>query len=170
MASPFTFISSELCEQLTPLTGVFFRMLKECRASGLSSGGPELDELPQLFNILRGDMSFVGPRPLLPKDQPKEFGARLLVRPGLTGWAQVVGGREITPEDKAVLDVWYVRNAGLLLDLKVVARTIPIVLFGERISRSLIDRAWQDLTDLGIAKAEFTPGIGNSLHLAKSEL
>jgi lipopolysaccharide/colanic/teichoic acid biosynthesis glycosyltransferase len=129
-----------------------------------------LDELPQLFNILRGDMSFVGPRPLLPKDQPKEFGARLLVRPGLTGWAQVVGGRDITPEDKAVLDVWYVRNAGLFLDLKVAARTIPIVLFGERISRSLIDRAWQELTDLGIAKAEFTPGLKNSLHLAKSDL
>jgi lipopolysaccharide/colanic/teichoic acid biosynthesis glycosyltransferase len=129
-----------------------------------------LDELPQLFNILRGDMSFVGPRPLLPKDQPKEFGARLLVRPGLTGWAQVVGGRDITPEDKAVLDVWYVRNAGLLLDLKVAVRTIPIVLFGERISRSLIDRAWQELTDLGIAKAEFTPGLRNSLHLAKSDL
>ena len=130
----------------------------------------KLDELPQLFNILRGDMSFVGPRPLLPKDQPKEFGARLLVRPGLTGWAQVVGGRDITPEDKAVLDVWYVRNAGVLLDLKVAARTIPIVLFGERISRSLIDRAWQDLTDLGIAKADFTPGLRNTLHLAKSEL
>ena len=98
-----------------------------------------LDELPQLINILRGDMSFVGPRPLLPKDQPKEFGARLLVRPGLTGWAQVVGGRDITPEDKAVLDVWYVRNACLLLDLKVAVRTIPMVLFGERISRSNLD-------------------------------
>jgi lipopolysaccharide/colanic/teichoic acid biosynthesis glycosyltransferase len=126
--------------------------------------------LPQLFNILRGDMSFVGPRPLLLRDQPKELGARLLVRPGLTGWAQVVGGRDITPEDKAVLDLWYVRNAGLLLDLKVAARTIPIVLFGERISRSLIDRAWQDLIDLGIAKADFTPGIRKGLHLAKTEL
>ena len=149
------------------------RLLSDAeRVSGLGNflRRTRLDELPQLFNILRGDMSFVGPRPLLPKDQPKEFGARLLVRPGLTGWAQVVGGRDITPEDKAVLDVWYVRNAGLLLDLKVAARTIPIVLFGERISRSLIDRAWQDLTELGIAKADFTPGVRNSLHLAKSKL
>ena len=76
-----------------------------------------LDELPQLINILRGDMSFVGPRPLLPQDQPKASAARLLVRPGLTGWAQVVGGRDISPEDKAALDFWYVRKAGLLLDL-----------------------------------------------------
>ncbi len=129
-----------------------------------------LDELPQLFNILRGDMSFVGPRPLLLRDQPSEFGARLLVRPGLTGWAQVVGGRDISPEDKAVLDVWYVRNASMALDLKVLLRTLPIVLFGERISRSLIDRAWTDLIELGIAKTDFTPGLRNGLHLAKSKL
>src|SRR5262249_30200008 len=68
-----------------------------------------LDEFPQLFNILRGDMSFVGPRPLLPRDQHDAHRARLLVRPGLTGWAQVVGGRTISAEDKAALDVWYVR-------------------------------------------------------------
>ena len=129
-----------------------------------------LDELPQLFNILRGDMSFVGPRPLLPRDQPRGCSARLLVRPGLTGWAQVIGGRDIAPEDKAVLDIWYVRNASLVLDLKVAVRTIPIVLFGERISRSIIDLAWKDLTELGIAKGDFAPDIRNSLHLAKSNL
>ena len=56
-----------------------------------------LDELPQLFNIFRGDMSFIGPRPLLPCDQSDAYRARLLVRPGLTGWAQVVGGRDISP-------------------------------------------------------------------------
>jgi lipopolysaccharide/colanic/teichoic acid biosynthesis glycosyltransferase len=100
-----------------------------------------LDELPQLLNILQGDMSFVGPRPLLPRDQPKSSAARLLVRPGLTGWAQVVGGRDIPPEDKAALDVWYVRNASLFLDLEIVFRTAPIVLFGERISEPLIELA-----------------------------
>ena len=149
------------------------RLLSDAeRVSGLGNflRRTRLDELPQLFNILRGDMSFVGPRPLLLKDQPRGSGARLLVRPGLTGWAQVVGGRDITADDKAVLDLWYVRNAGLILDLKVAARTVPIVLFGERISRSLIDRAWQDLTELGVAKADFTPDLRNSLHLAKSEL
>jgi lipopolysaccharide/colanic/teichoic acid biosynthesis glycosyltransferase len=113
-----------------------------------------LDELPQLINILRGDMSFVGPRPLLPQDQPKACAVRLLVRPGLTGWAQVVGGRDISPEDKAALDFWYVRHASLLLDLRIVARTVPIVLFGERISESLIERARRELMESGIMKGE----------------
>ena len=111
-----------------------------------------LDELPQLFNILRGDMCFIGPRPLLPCDQPDAYRARLLVRPGLTGWAQVVGGRTISPADKAALDVWYVRNASLALDLEIAARTIPVVLRGERISRPLIERAWRDLSDGGILR------------------
>ena len=123
-----------------------------------------LDELPQLINIIRGDMSFVGPRPLLPQDQPKASAARLLVRPGLTGWAQVVGGRDIPPEDKAALDVWYVRHASLLLDLGIAARTIPIILFGERISQSLIERARREWVELGITKTEATYGIKNSLH------
>ena len=113
-----------------------------------------LDELPQLFNILRGDMSFIGPRPLLPCDQADEYRARLLVRPGLSGWAQVVGGRDISPEDKAALDVWYLRNASLALDLQIVARTIPIVFFGERISRPLIERAWRDLSEGGILRGD----------------
>jgi lipopolysaccharide/colanic/teichoic acid biosynthesis glycosyltransferase len=111
-----------------------------------------LDELPQFFNILRGDMSFVGPRPLLWQDQPQSFEARLLVRPGLTGWAQVVGGRDIPSHDKAALDVWYVRHADFFLDLNIAARTIPIVLFGERISASLIENAWRDLASCGIVK------------------
>ncbi len=111
-----------------------------------------LDELPQLFNILRGDMSFIGPRPLLPRDQHEAYRARLLVRPGLSGWAQVVGGRTISPEDKAALDIWYVRNANLMLDIGVVLRTIPMVVFGERISRRLIERAWRDLRKAGVLK------------------
>jgi lipopolysaccharide/colanic/teichoic acid biosynthesis glycosyltransferase len=109
-----------------------------------------LDELPQLFNILRGDMSFIGPRPLLPRDQSEAFGARLLVRPGLTGWAQVVGGREISPYQKAALDVWYVCNASLALDLKIACRTIPIVLFGERICSAQVEHAFKDLNASGV--------------------
>ncbi len=122
-----------------------------------------MDELPQLFNILWGDMSFVGPRPLLPRDQSEAYRARLLVRPGLTGWAQVVGGREISPEDKAALDVWYVRNASLALDIEVAARTVPVVLFGERVSRSLIERAWRDLSESGILKGDLTQRMKGSL-------
>ena len=109
-----------------------------------------LDELPQLYHILVGDMSFVGPRPLLPVDQSEAFSARLLVRPGLTGWAQVQGGREISAVDKAALDVWYVLNASLLLDIEIVLRTIPMVLVGERLNTREIDRVWDDLAASGV--------------------
>jgi lipopolysaccharide/colanic/teichoic acid biosynthesis glycosyltransferase len=113
-----------------------------------------LDELPQLFSIFRGDMSFIGPRPLLAREQDEAHRARLLVRPGLTGWAQVIGGRTISSEDKAALDIWYVRNANLLLDIGIVLRTVPIVLIGERVSDTLIHRAWQDLATAGVLKVK----------------
>lgn len=109
-----------------------------------------LDELPQLFNILIGEMSFIGPRPLLPVDQPAVYAARLLVRPGLTGWAQVKGGRVISAADKAALDVWYVRNASLALDLEILARTVTMVLFGEGVDAIAIRRAWRELQQAGI--------------------
>jgi lipopolysaccharide/colanic/teichoic acid biosynthesis glycosyltransferase len=108
------------------------------------------DELPQLYNILRGEMSFVGPRPLLPRDQSAATRARLLVRPGLTGWAQVVGGRNIAPVEKAALDVWYVCHASLALDIEIVLRTIPLVLGGEQVYFALIERAWRDLKERGV--------------------
>jgi lipopolysaccharide/colanic/teichoic acid biosynthesis glycosyltransferase len=101
-----------------------------------------LDEVPQLFAILWGDMSFVGPRPLLWVDQDPEYAARLAVRPGLTGWAQVNGGRDVSAADKAALDIWYVTNASLLLDLRILLRTVPMVLFGERANTGAISQAW----------------------------
>lgn len=120
-----------------------------------------IDELPQLFNILRGDMSFIGPRPLLPRDQSSQDRARLLVRPGLTGWAQVIGGREISADDKAALDVWYVKSASFRLDVEIALRTIPIILFGERIDGRAVERAWRDLKSVGIVQvplADAPPG------------
>lgn len=119
-----------------------------------------LDELPQLFNILIGDMSFVGPRPLLPVDQPIDSGARLLVRPGLTGWAQIKGGREISAADKVALDVWYVRNMSLALDLEIVLGTIPMVLFGERITEAAIAEAWRELQVADNAEPEAPRELG----------
>lgn len=89
-----------------------------------------LDELPQLFHILRGTMSFIGPRPLLPDDQPESGEQRLLVRPGITGWAQVNGGDALSPEQKLVLDIWYIQNMSLALDLRILLRTC-MVLFHE---------------------------------------
>jgi lipopolysaccharide/colanic/teichoic acid biosynthesis glycosyltransferase len=109
-----------------------------------------LDELPQLYNVLIGDMSFVGPRPLLPKDQSSDFKARLLVRPGITGYAQVQGGRVIGAADKAAMDVWYVQNASFGLDLRIMAHTLPMMLFGERVNRGAIEQAWTDLAATGL--------------------
>lgn len=122
-----------------------------------------MDELPQLINILRGEMSFVGPRPLLPRDQSDTHRARLLVRPGLTGWAQIVGGRAISAEDKAALDVWYVHNASFLLDLRIVLSTIPIVIFGERTSHELIGRAWRDLLAAGVIGGDLAIAVRQRL-------
>jgi lipopolysaccharide/colanic/teichoic acid biosynthesis glycosyltransferase len=120
-------------------------------AIGASLRRYRLDELPQLWHIMCGTMSFVGPRPLLPIDQSPAHNARLLVRPGLTGWAQVNGGREVSADDKAALDIWYVRNASMLLDLKVLARTVPMIIRGERIDHASIDLARSELEVLGLS-------------------
>lgn len=90
-----------------------------------------LDELPSLWNIVKGDMSFVGPRPLLMSYLPlysAEQGRRHDVRPGLTGWAQVNGRNALSWEEKFQLDIWYVDNRGLWLDLKILAKTVYVVL------------------------------------------
>jgi len=108
-----------------------------------------LDELPQLLDVVAGEMSFVGPRPLLPIDQPPEYASRLVVRPGLTGWAQVNGGRHVSAADKAAMDVWYAKNASLLLDIKIVLRTVLTLIRGERLDAQAIACAWQDLSPSG---------------------
>ena len=100
-----------------------------------------LDELPQLFNILVGEMSFVGPRPLLPVDQPKGDDSRLLVRPGLTGWAQVHGGREISAADKAALDGWYIKHASFGLDVRILLQTAIMLVHGEVRNEGAIEQA-----------------------------
>jgi len=128
-----------------------------------------LDELPQLYNILIGDMSFVGPRPLLPLDQAPEFVARLLVRPGLTGWAQIAGGRELSAHDKAALDIWYVRNASLATDARIIARTLPTIILGEQPDQRAVDDAWRDLGLLDAPKQQrpfpFNPNVDEKVSL-----
>lgn len=91
-----------------------------------------LDELPQMLNVIVGDMSLVGPRPLLPRDQPNNPAIRLSVRPGITGWAQIHGGATINSDEKNDLDEWYVQHASFLLDLKIMAKTFAMLLFGGR--------------------------------------
>ena len=97
-----------------------------------------LDELPQLLNVLKGDMALIGPRPLLPQYLPlysKEQARRHEVRPGITGWAQVHGRNAISWTEKFKLDVWYVDHVSLLVDLEVVFLTIKKVLKREGISQ-----------------------------------
>ncbi|MDO9411057.1 MAG: sugar transferase [Pseudolabrys sp.] len=91
-----------------------------------------LDELPQFLNVMVGDMSLIGPRPLLPQDQPPDPSLRLTVRPGITGWAQVSGGSLLSPQEKGALDEWYIRHASLALDFKIFVKTIVVLLSGER--------------------------------------
>lgn len=116
-----------------------------------------LDELPQVFNILLGHMSLVGPRPLLPIDQPSAPGERLRLRPGLTGWAQINGGRHLSIADKAALDIWYIKNASFGLDMMILAHTARTVLFGEKIDRRAIHEAWQGIQDEGRALLSEAP-------------
>jgi lipopolysaccharide/colanic/teichoic acid biosynthesis glycosyltransferase len=93
-----------------------------------------LDELPQLWNVLRGDMSLVGPRPALP-DQVERYGTyereRLRVRPGLTGWAQIHGRNALSWPERIDCDVWYVRHRSLVLDLRILFRTPALLLRGD---------------------------------------
>ena len=110
-------------ERLTPLGRAFRRW--------------SVDELPQLWNVLKGDMSLVGPRPLLIKYLPRyspEQKRRHLVKPGITGWAQVNGRNAITWEQKFEFDVWYVDNAGLWSDVRILAATAFSILGGRGIS------------------------------------
>lgn len=107
--------------------------------------GTRIDELPQLVNIFLGHMSFVGPRPLLPHDQLDQYKSRLFVRPGLTGWAQVNGGKTVSPPDKMALDLWYIKNASLRLDLKIMVMTVKMVVFGERANPDAVEQAWLEL-------------------------
>lgn len=97
-----------------------------------------MDELPQLINVLKGDMALIGPRPLLPQYLPlysKEQARRHEVRPGITGWAQVNGRNAISWTKKFELDVWYVDHCSFSLDVKIVFLTIKKVFMREGISQ-----------------------------------
>jgi len=92
-----------------------------------------MDELPQMFNILRGDMSFVGPRPerdIFYEEFEKYihgFKQRLMVKPGLTGWAQVNGGYDLSPEEKIIYDIYYMKNRSLVMDIKCLIKTVSVI-------------------------------------------
>jgi lipopolysaccharide/colanic/teichoic acid biosynthesis glycosyltransferase len=104
---------------------------------GLKLRSSSLDELPGLWNVLKGDMSLVGPRPLLVEYLPlynKEQSKRHNIRPGITGWAQINGRNAISWEEKFKLDVWYVENRTFWLDFKILFLTVKKVFVKEGIS------------------------------------
>ena len=108
--------------QRTPALGRFLRRSR-------------LDELPELINIVRGDMDFVGPRPLLPRSiaaMGRDGVERGKVRPGLTGLAQVSGNTLLAVEEKLRFDLWYVRHRSASLDAQIIARTLLVVVGGEK--------------------------------------
>lgn len=96
-----------------------------------------IDEIPQLFNILKGDMSLIGPRPERPEltykfnEEIPGFINRLKIKPGLTGWAQVNGGYDITPEEKMIWDIEYINNRNFILDMRIILKTIKVIFTGE---------------------------------------
>ncbi|MDA0166925.1 sugar transferase [Solirubrobacter ginsenosidimutans] len=113
----------------------FFKIASDARVTriGRFLRKSSLDELPQLWNVLRGDMSLVGPRPPIPYEvehYPSHWFARFAVKPGLTGLWQVSGRSQLTLEEMIRLDVEYVENRSLWMNVRILARTIPVVLLG----------------------------------------
>ena len=113
--------------------------IKRLTAFGLLIRSTSIDELPSLWNVLMGDMSLVGPRPLLVEYLSlynKEQARRHNVKPGITGWAQVNGRNALSWRERFELDVWYVDNHTFFLDLKILLMTVKKVLFREGIAQS----------------------------------
>jgi sugar transferase EpsL len=138
MVAPETQDDSHLTDELrtTPL--------------GKSLRAFSLDELPELFNVLKGDMSLVGPRPLAMEylgNYTEQQARRHEMRPGITGWAQVHGRRNLLMSERLALDVWYVDNWSLLLDIRILMRTIPTLI---RERGDIAGQTLDDVDDLGL--------------------
>jgi lipopolysaccharide/colanic/teichoic acid biosynthesis glycosyltransferase len=121
---------------LSPVTRVG-RLLRKSR----------LDELPQLINVIRGEMAIIGPRPLVSREFygfPAEIRDRSVVRPGLTGWAQVNGGQLLDVATKFSLDLWYIRHHTIRLDAQIILLTLRMMIRGERVGERAIKLAAAD--------------------------
>lgn len=151
LGSPIFFLQTRPGIQGKPFEMIKFRTMTDARdpngqllndAARLTPFGrflrsSSLDELPELWNVLTGDMSLVGPRPLLMEYLPLyslEQARRHEVRPGITGWAQVNGRNALSWEEKFKLDVWYVENQSLWLDIRILWMTVQKVLVREGVS------------------------------------
>ena len=136
---PFEMVKFRTMKDATDSSGNLLPDSMRMTAFGKMLRSSSLDELPELWNVLKGDMSLVGPRPLLMEYVPlynKEQTRRHEMRPGITGWAQINGRNAISWEEKFQLDVWYVDHQSLKLDLKILLLTIKKVFIKEGISSS----------------------------------
>ena len=130
---PVLFFQTRIGKDGTPFTMVKFRRLGpdgNPTRTGSVLRRYSLDELPEFWNVLRGDMALVGPRPMVESDQPQNARVRMLrqrVRPGITGWAQVNGRNTLSFEQTFRLDLWYGRNQSVWLDLYILIATLPCV-------------------------------------------
>ena len=158
LGRPALFVQSRAGEGERPFKMIKFRSMSDKRdgngkllsdeerttAFGRLLRRSRLDELPEFWNILAGDMSLIGPRPILPETIRAlgERGAlRCSVKPGLTGWAQISGNAVLTDNDKIDLDLWYIRNRTFWIDLQILIMTVFVMIFGERLSESRLSAA-----------------------------
>src|SRR5262245_17305726 len=128
------------------------------RTSGLGQilRRTRLDELPELWNVLVGDMSVIGPRPLLPTtvDEMGEDGVyRCSVQPGLTGWAQVSGNSKLSDTEKLALDFWYIRNKSLWLDIRILLETVKFLILGDKVDVERVDLAQRQVGPAASSRA-----------------
>ena len=138
-ARPFTLRKFRTMRAACDTSGNALPDAERLTAFGRFMRRTSLDELPQLWNVLTGEMSLVGPRPLLTEYltvYSPEQARRHEVRPGITGWAQVNGRNALTWEDKFRLDVWYVDNRSLMLDLKILCLTVLSVLTARGVNQA----------------------------------
>lgn len=132
---PFTLLKFRTMRETRDENGELLPDAERVTAWGRFLRRSRLDELLGLVNVLRGEMAFVGPRPLLPptiEDLGSEGTKRCSVKPGLTGWSQVSGNTLLTLKEKVALDLWYIDNRSSLLDLKILALTLFVMVGGEK--------------------------------------
>ncbi len=137
-ARPFELIKFKTMKDTTGVDGLLLPDVYRLTALGRFLRKTSLDELPQLVNVLKGEMSLIGPRPLLMEYlqlyTERQY-KRHDVKPGITGWAQVNGRNAITWEQKFELDVWYVENFSFLLDIRIVCKTIGTLILRQGINQ-----------------------------------
>ena len=157
---PFELIKFRTMTDARDVAGVWLPDTERLTAFGRFLRATSLDELPELWNVLRGDMSLVGPRPLLTRYLPYYTPVeqkRHLVRPGLTGWAQIQGRNTLSWNERLALDVWYVENRSMMLDLRILLLTVSSVLRRDGVAAN---PAHAGMQDLDVERASGTGGTG----------